>query len=66
MRVAILYPTKDKAVTADALWRAGQQLEAAKAPKDEILKVYNEAVTKYAGTPGADRAKRELVRLGSS
>jgi len=66
MRVAILYPAKDKALTADALWRAGQQLEAAKAPKAEFVKVYDEAAAKYAGTPGADRAKRELVRLGSS
>jgi tetratricopeptide (TPR) repeat protein len=64
MRLPILYP-KDKARTADALWWAGQAMEAAKAPKDEVLKVYGEAVTRYAGTPGADRAKRELVRLGA-
>jgi len=66
MRVAILYPTKDKALTADALWRAGQQMEAAKAPKTEVRKVYDEAVTKYAGTPGAEAAKKELARLGGS
>ena len=64
MRLPILYP-QDKALTAGALWWAGQAMEAAKAPKDEILKVYKEAVAKYAGTPGAERAKRELVRLGS-
>jgi hypothetical protein len=64
MRIAILYPTKDKAMTADALWRTGQQLEAAKAPKAEVLKVYQEASKQYAGTDGAKRADRELVRLG--
>jgi tetratricopeptide (TPR) repeat protein len=64
MRLPILYP-KDKALTAEALWWAGQAMEAAKAPKDEVQKVYGEAVARYAGTPGAERAKRELVRLGA-
>ena len=64
MRVVILYP-KDRNRTADALWWAGQAMEAAQAPKDEVRKVYGEAVTRYAGTAGAERAKRELTRLGS-
>jgi len=64
MRLPILYAAKDKNRTAEALWYAGQALEAAKATKDEIRKVYQEAVTRYAGTAGADRARRELVRLG--
>jgi hypothetical protein len=63
MRLPILYP-RDKALTAEALWWAGQAMEAAKAPKDEVQKVYGEAVARYAGTLGAERAKRELVRLG--
>ena len=63
MRLPILYP-RDKVRTAEALWWAGQAMEAAKAPKDETQKVYEEAVDRYAGTPGAERAKRELVRLG--
>jgi tetratricopeptide (TPR) repeat protein len=65
MRVAILYPAVDKNRTAEALHMAGQAMEAARAPKDEVRKVYNEAVAKYAGTAGAERAKRELVRLGA-
>lgn len=65
MRVAILYPGKDHNRTAEALWYAGQCMEEAKASKDEVLKVYQEAVTKYAGTPGARRAKAEITRLGA-
>jgi len=65
MKVPILYPAADRSRTADALWRAGQALRAAKAPREEIVGVYNEAVRKYAGTAGAERARRELARLGS-
>jgi tetratricopeptide (TPR) repeat protein len=64
MRLPILYPAKDKSRTAEALWYAGQALEVLKAPKEEIRKVYSEAATRYTGTPAAERAKRELVRLG--
>ena len=64
MRLPILYAARDKARAAEALWWAGQAMEAAEAPKDEVQKVYGEAVARYAGTPGAERAKRELVRLG--
>ena len=64
MRLPILYPAKDKSRTAEALWYAGQALEALKAPKEEIRKVYSEAATRYAGTPAAERAKREVIRLG--
>ncbi len=64
MRVAIMYPAKDKARTAEALWWAGQAMEAATAPRDEILKVYDEAAAKYPGTPGADKARREKIRSG--
>jgi len=64
MRLPILYPAKDKGRTAEALWYAGQALEALKAPKEEIRKVYSEAATRYAGTPAAERAKREVIRLG--
>jgi len=64
MRLPILYAARDKARAAEALWWAGQAMEAAEAPKDEVKKVYGEAVARYAGTPGAERAKRELVRLG--
>jgi len=66
MRLPILYPTKDRQRTAEALWRAGQAMEAAKAPRVEIVKVYTEAVQQYAGTAGADSAKKELARLGSA
>ena len=65
MRLPILYPAKDRARTADALWRAGQALEAAKAPAPEAAAVYKEAVDNYAGTAGAERAKRELARLSA-
>ena len=65
MKVPILYPAADRSRTADALWRTGQALLAAKAPREEIVSVYNEAVRKYAGTAGAERARRELARLGS-
>jgi hypothetical protein len=41
-------------------------MEAAKAPKAEVVKVYTEAVQRYAGTAGADSAKKELARLGAS
>ncbi len=64
MKVPILYPAANRSRTADALWRAGQALRAAKAPREEIVSVYNEAVQKYAGTGGAERARRELARLG--
>jgi tetratricopeptide (TPR) repeat protein len=64
IRVAIVYPAKDKARTAEALWWAGQAMEAAKAPRDEILKVYDEAAAKYPGAPGADKSRREKIRLG--
>lgn len=66
MRLPILYPTKDRARTAESLWRAGQAMEAGKAPKAEVVKVYSEAATGYAGTPGAESAKKELARLGSA
>jgi len=65
MKVPILYPAADRSRTADALWRTGQALAAAKAPREEIVSVYDEAVRKYAGTAGAERARRELARLGS-
>ena len=66
MRVAILAPTADKNRTADALCRAGKAMELAKAPAAETTKVYQEAVTKYPGTPGADQAKKELARLSAA
>ena len=66
MRLPILYQTnKDKARTADALWRAGQCLEAAKARPTEAVTVYREAVTKYPGTAGAAKAREDLARLGA-
>lgn len=65
MRLPILYPAKDRPRTADALWRAGQALEAAKAPAAEAAAVYKEAVDQYAGTPGAEKAVRALARLGN-
>jgi len=64
MRLPILYPARDKGRTAEALWRAGQAMEAGRAPRAEVIKVYTEAVKNYAGTAGAERAKREMVRLG--
>jgi len=66
MRLPILYPTKDRQRTAEALWRAGRSMEAAKTPRVEIVKVYTEAVQGYAGTAGAESAKKELARLGSA
>ena len=65
MKLPILYPAADRARIADALYRAGQAMQAVKAPREEIVSVYNEAVRKYAGTGGAERARRELARLGS-
>lgn len=66
MKLPILHPAADRNLTADALFRAGQTLEAANAPREEIVSVYNEAVQRYAGTGGAERARRELARLGSN
>ena len=65
MRLPILYPEKEAGRTAEALWRAGQALEAAGAPREEAIRVYREAEEKYAGTAGAEQAKQELTRLGS-
>jgi|WetSurMetagenome_2_1015567.scaffolds.fasta_scaffold129196_1 hypothetical protein len=65
MRVAILYPSQDKARTAESLYYAGQALEAAKAAKPEIRAVYQEATTKYSGTPGAEQAKAAIAKLGA-
>jgi len=64
MKLPILYPAADRSRVADALFRAGQAMAAIKAPREEIVSVYNEAVRKYAGTGGAERARRELARLG--
>lgn len=64
MRLPILYPTKDRALTAEALCRAGEVMTAARLPVEEVRKVYEEAVRGYAGTPGADRARQALARLG--
>lgn len=64
MKLPILYPAADRSRIADALFRAGQALAAVKAPRKEIVSLYNEAVRKYAGTGGAERARRELARLG--
>jgi TolA-binding protein len=66
MRVVILYPAKDKNRTAECLWQTGQALEAAKAPKAEVRKVYQEAVDRYAGTTFSDKAKADLARLGTN
>jgi len=63
MTLPILYPAADRTRVADALFRAGQALAAVKAPHKEIVSVYNEAVQKYGGTGGAERARRELARL---
>jgi len=65
LRVPILYPGKDRARTAEALWLAGRAMEAANLPTDEVVKVYEEAQRDYAGTQGARRAARELKRLGA-
>jgi len=65
MRLPILYGQRDRVRTAEALWRAGKALEAAQAPKDEAKVVYQEAVNDYGGTTGADRARRDLARLGA-
>jgi len=65
MRLPILYARMNPQRTADALWRAGKALEAAEAPKNEAAVVYQEAVSDYAGTQGAERARRELARLGA-
>jgi tetratricopeptide (TPR) repeat protein len=64
MRLPILYAVADRALTAEALWRAGEAMAAARLPAEEIRKVYQEAVRDYAGTPGADQARRALARLG--
>jgi len=65
MRLPILHARKNPSRTAEALWRTGKALEAAEAPADEIKVVYREAVKEYPGTVGAERAKRELTRLGA-
>jgi len=66
MRLPILYSTRDRNRTAEALWLAGQAMESGKVSRQEVVTVYKEAVDRYAGTAGADKAKRELVRLGAS
>ncbi len=66
MRVPILHAREDRARTAEALWRAGKAMEAAKVPVQEVRAVYQEAVNDYPGTTGAERARRELARLGTS
>jgi len=65
MRVPILYAGKDRTRTAEALWRAGVAMKAAKLPDGEISKVLNEALENYPGTAGAEQAKKELARLGA-
>lgn len=65
MRLPILYADQDKNRTADALFRAGEALKAAGVPRDEIVKVFREAVTRYSGTTGAERARRELAQMGA-
>jgi tetratricopeptide (TPR) repeat protein len=65
MRVAIQYPNKNPTRTAESLFYAGQALEAAKATKPEIRKVYQEAVDKYPTTPGAEQARTALTKLGA-
>lgn len=66
MRVPIQYAAEDRALTAEALWRAGKAMEAAKVPPAEAKVAYKEAVTGYPGTIGAERAQRELARLGAN
>jgi tetratricopeptide (TPR) repeat protein len=65
MRLPIMHPNDDPARTAEALWRTGKALEAAEAPAAEAKAVYQEAVNDYPDTTGAQRAKRELARLGA-
>ena len=65
MRVPILHADRDREQTADALHRAGQSLEAAGVPQEEFVAVYKEAARSYVGTAWAERARRELARLGS-
>ena len=65
MRVPILYADKDRTRTAEALWRAGVAMKAAKLPAGEISRVLNEALQNYPGTAGAERAKQELARPGA-
>ena len=62
MRVPILYASKDRERTAEALWRAGQAMAAAGMPADEVAKVYQEAVRDYPGTAGAESAEKELAK----
>jgi len=65
MRVPILHARQNPSRTAEALWRTGKALEAAEAPAAEAGAVYQEAVNDYPGTTGAQRAQRELIRLGA-
>jgi len=65
MRLPILYSAKDRPMTAEALFWAGQAMEAAGLPNDEVKKVYQEAVRDYAGTSGAQQARLALARLGT-
>lgn len=65
MRLPILHAAKDRNRAAEALWRTGKALEAAEAPAAEVKVVYQEAIEDYPGTTGAQRAKRELIRLGA-
>ncbi|MFO8012024.1 MAG: tetratricopeptide repeat protein [Phycisphaerae bacterium] len=65
MRLPILHPNEDPNRTAEALWRTGKALEAAEAPPAEAKAVYQEAVNDYPDTTGAQRAKRELIRIGA-
>jgi len=65
MRLPIMHAKANPARTAEALWRTGKALEAAEAPASEVKAVYQEAVNDYPNTMGAQRAKRELARLGA-
>ena len=65
MRLPITHPNENPGRTAEALWRTGKALEAAEAPAPEARAVYQEAVKEYPDTTGAQRAKRELARLGA-
>lgn len=62
MRVPVLYASKNRSLSAEALYWSAQALKKAKAPNEEITALYTEAVEKYPGTDGAAKAKKALGR----
>jgi len=65
MRTPVLYSMSNKALAAESLVWAARAMQAAQAPKVEVLAPLHEAVEKYPGTDGAAQAEKMLKELGA-